>query len=549
MSLSPQFLDEIRARTSLSQLIGKSVPLKKAGREMRGCCPFHNEKSPSFFVNDEKGFYHCFGCSQHGDAIRWLIERQGMEFMDAVRELAQAAGMEMPAYSRADPARDQQRERGYEIMSRAAAWFGGNRAEAQHVKDYLKNRGIRGTDAAHFGIGFAPPGFDNLLKKFQDVDVDFLIKLGLARQSTRADGSPFDFFRDRLMIPIHDARGRVIGFGGRVLGDGEPKYLNSPDTPLFDKGRTLYNIHRASPAARKANRLIIVEGYMDVIALARGSIEEAVAPNGTALTEAQLQIAWRLVDEPILCFDGDSAGKKAAIRAAITALPHLLPGKSLRFVSPPAGQDPDDVVKQGDDAVDAMLAKPRPLVDILWESELNALPIDTPEQRAGLKKRLLDHVKAIRDRSVAEAYFGELGERFTARFVPGANPQTKRQASRPALPSRAVRPLNRILEAGMVEGMLRYPHVVAAEMEAIAGVRWESQAIARVVGLMLDAVIGGHIEDYAEAFAEKFAGAGVADLVREIRGAASVSFPFTTGAPSREKYDQLVAAIQRMPIK
>lgn len=417
MSLSPQFLDEIRARTSLSTLIMRSVPLKRAGREWKACCPFHDEKSGSFYVNDEKGFAHCFGCAKHVDAIGWLVEHDGMQFMDAVKELAQAAGLDMPAMDPRQAERDREFEAMREIMARAARWFTMEKPGSDQAMAYLEDRGITPILALDFDIGYAPRGrgVPRLLEHLSDVNIDMLVKLGLVKR--KDDGETYDTFRGRLMFPIHDTRGRVIGFGGRILGQGEPKYLNSPDTPLFDKGRTLFNYHRAAPAARKEGRLVIVEGYMDTVALCRAGVTEVVAPNGTALTEAQMMSAWRLADEPIVCMDGDKAGLAAMARAAIKALPLLEPGKSLRFVAPPAGKDPDDVLREGGlEAVQSMLASPRPLAGVLWAHERDAQPADTPEQVAGLKARLRAHVRTIKNSDVREAYGQDMAKRFRETF-------------------------------------------------------------------------------------------------------------------------------------
>ena len=360
MSLSPAFLDELRARTLLSAVISPSVKLIRAGREWKACCPFHKEKTPSFTINDEKGFYHCFGCGAHGDAIRFLTDARGLPFMDAVKELASKAGLDVPA---PDPQARERAERTStltDVMAACQKWFAEQLAgiDGAEAREYLKKRGIGPATVARFGIGLAPEGRNKLKTALSSLGEDKLVETGMLINPD--EGETYDRFRGRLMIPIRDARGRVIAFGGRILGQGEPKYLNSPDTPLFDKGRTLYNLDLASPATRSARRLIVVEGYMDVIALDRAGIAEAVAPNGTAVTEAQLERMWRLDPNPILCFDGDSAGQKAAIRAAMRALPLLGAERTLRFVELPAGQDPDDVVRNGGrDAVEALLSRAR----------------------------------------------------------------------------------------------------------------------------------------------------------------------------------------------
>jgi len=414
VTLSPQWLDELRARTTLSAVIAPSVKLIRAGREWKACCPFHNEKTPSFTVNDDKGFYHCFGCGAHGDAIRFLTDHRGMPFMDAVKELAGKAGMDVPA---PDPAAKERADRAAtltDVMAEVAKWYAEqlNGLAGTDAREYLKRRGIDAAFAQRFGIGLAPDSRTALKRALEKLGEDKLIETGMLIKPEEG-GDSYDRFRGRLMIPIRDARGRVIAFGGRILGEGEPKYLNSPDTPLFDKGRTLYNIDRAGPASRSARRLIVVEGYMDVIALDGAGIAEVVAPNGTAVTEAQLERMWRLDPSPILCFDGDSAGRKAAVRAALRALPHVRPDRTLRFVELPSGQDPDDLVRSGGrDAIEALLAKPEPLDARLWRHELEARPLTTPEARAGLRQRLIDHAATIADPALARLYRDEWLRRF-----------------------------------------------------------------------------------------------------------------------------------------
>jgi DNA primase len=438
VSLSPAFLDELRARTQLSSLIAPSVKLIKAGREYKACCPFHQEKTPSFTVNDEKGFYHCFGCGAHGDAIRFLTDARGMQFMDAVKELAAKAGMEVPA---ADPRSRDQAERASgltDVMAAVQKWFAEQLQglEGADARDYLAKRGIDAATIARFGLGLAPQGRSKLKQALSALGEDKLIDTGMLIKPEDG-GESYDRFRGRLMFPIRDQRGRVIAFGGRILGDGEPKYLNSPDTPLFDKGRTLYNLDRAGPASRTAKRLIVVEGYMDAIALDCAGISEVVAPNGTAVTEAQLERMWRLDPMPILCFDGDSAGRKAAVRAALRALPHIGPDLTLRFVELPAGQDPDDVVRSaaaavggdgaaqqnaGRAALEVLLEKPEPLDERLWRHERDAAPLTTPEARAGLRQRLIEHSQAIPDPALRGLYRDQWLNRFETEIAPKRAP-------------------------------------------------------------------------------------------------------------------------------
>jgi DNA primase len=432
VTLSPAWLDELRARTVLSAVIVPSVKLLRAGREWKACCPFHNEKTPSFTVNDEKGFYHCFGCGAHGDAIRFLTDQRGMPFMDAVKELAAKAGMDVPA---PDP---QARERAdrvsslTDVMAEVAKYYSEQLQgiAGADARDYLTRRGIEAETIQRFGLGLAPDSRNAVKRALEKLGEDRLIETGMLIQPEEGGKESYDRFRGRLMFPIRDARGRVIAFGGRILGEGEPKYLNSPDTPLFDKGRTLYNIDRASPASRTARRLIVVEGYMDVIGLDRAGISEVVAPNGTAVTEAQLERMWRLDPSPILCLDGDSAGRKAAIRAALRALPHIGPERTLRFVELPAGQDPDDVVRAGGrEAFEALLATPEPLDARLWRHEVEAAPLTTPEARAGLRQRLVDHARTIGDPSLRQLYRDQWLQRFETEIAP-RRPDNKHGSSR-----------------------------------------------------------------------------------------------------------------------
>ncbi len=509
MSLSPQFLDELRARTLLSSLIGRTTKLQKAGREFRACCPFHNEKSPSFYVNDEKAFYHCFGCGAHGDAIRWMTDQRGLPFMDAVKELVQAAGMEMPAMDRQSAEKAERAKGLHEACADAATWFteqlnGLAGAEARNI---LERRAIRADTAKAFGLGFAPDSRGKLKEALKEFGDPMLVEAGLLISVEGKE--PYDRFRGRLMIPIRDPRGRTIAFGGRIIGDGEPKYLNSPETPLFDKGRTLYNLDRAAPASRKTGRVIVVEGYMDVIALAQAGFGEAVAPLGTALTEAQLERLWRLSDVPILCFDGDSAGQKAAMRAAHRALPMLAPGRSLSFVTLPEGVDPDDLVRaKGPAAFEELLRTPQPLVDRLWSHELAAEPLDTPEQKAGLKQRLNELAQTIADDGVRIEYQAEFRRRFEdlyARvrepfrpFQPvKRKPGQKWKAPDPPVSEMAkgVRAtgIDRILAKAVLAGLIRHPAEIARHMEVLGSLKLADGALGR----LFEAVIDVAVEDQA----------------------------------------------------
>lgn len=460
---------------------------------MKGCCPFHNEKSPSFFVNDDKGFYHCFGCGAHGDVIRFMVEQDGLGFIDAVKALAQEAGMVVPEATPEARERTEAANSLHDVTAAAVTLFAAQLRDAPDTacREYVARRGLTADTVAAFGLGFAVDSRTRLrlgLASFGDAK---LVEAGLL-VTPEDGGAPYDRFRGRLMFPIRDPRGRTIGFGGRILGDGQPKYLNSPDTPLFDKGRTLYNLDRAGPVARKSQRLIVVEGYMDVIGLAQAGYADAVAPLGTALTEAQLGLMWRLVPEPLLCFDGDAAGQRASLRAALRALPLLEPGKSLRFATLPVGQDPDDLVRAGGAAAfDRVLAAAEPLIDRLWRSETDGADTSTPERRAAVLARFDAHAGAIAHADLQRFYRSELRDRFYALFRrPPPMPWVK-GAGRgpPARPSpgvlRAARPnLGMAMVEQVLVACLRRPALIDAGFERLAALRLAGSHAALLAALL-----------------------------------------------------------------
>ncbi|CAN0339113.1 unnamed protein product [Discosporangium mesarthrocarpum] len=407
MAFSPQFLDEIRARLTLSDVVSRRVKLTQRGREHTGLCPFHSEKTPSFTVSNDKAFYHCFGCGAHGDVIGYLMQAEGVSFPEAVERLAAEAGLEVPVSSPEEREQAQRRAGLLDVMEAACAYYEKTLRSpmGKTALAYLHGRGLTDETIARFRLGFAPPG--NSIKTAimsEAMPEALLAEGGLVRKPD--DGRPsYDFFRDRVLFPISDARGRIIAFGGRTMGDGEPKYLNSPDTPLFDKRRTLYGLAQARRAAHDNNRILVTEGYMDVIALAQHGIEEAVAPLGTALSESHLALLWKITGEPYLCFDGDKAGQRAAGRSAERALPLLAPERSLRFITLPAGEDPDSLVStQGAAAMEELIAKSTPLDAVVWGLETAGRQFDTPERIAGLEKRLEDRALSIADRKVQFQY-------------------------------------------------------------------------------------------------------------------------------------------------
>ena len=452
MSLPPGFLDELRNRVPISRVIGKKVvwDLRKSN-QARGDwwapCPFHQEKSASFHCDDQKGYYYCFGCHAKGDAIKFLREADGMEFIEAVKLLAAEAGLQMPeADSRAREKTDR-RTRLFEVTEAASRWFRlqlqtGAAAEA---RDYLVRRGLDQAALDRFEIGFAPDSRTALTQALRDkgFDESLIVEAGMSARPDNG-GAAYDRFRGRIIFPIRDGQGRCIGFGGRAMDpNARAKYLNSPETPLFDKGRNLYHLGPARAAVAKGQRLVVAEGYMDVIALACAGFEGAVAPLGTAITEEQLHLMWRVSPEPVIALDGDAAGQRAAQRLIDLALPMTGPGRALRFVILPAGQDPDDLIKAaGPGAMGALLDQARPLVDLLWARETEGQVFDSPERKTALEKRLQDAVAKIPDDLTRNHYAKELrskqwdlfgGTSRRGDWTPGKRKGSARP-SRPVLP-------------------------------------------------------------------------------------------------------------------
>ncbi len=435
MALPARFLDELKARVDLVDIVAAKVKLQRRGRDHVGLCPFHKEKTPSFTVSPDKGFFYCFGCQEKGSAIDFVMKTQGLEFLEAVERLAAQAGMEVPRATPEDQAREHRRQGLQEVMAAAQAFFqaqlkgqAGARARA-----YLDGRGIGAQAIESFGLGYAPSSRHAIEPALvaRGALPDQLVETGLLIAPDDG-GERFDRFRDRVMFPIHDRQGRVIAFGGRAMSsDVKAKYLNSPETPLFHKSRVLYNAHRARGAAHRLSTVIVAEGYMDVIALALAGFEHAVAPLGTALTEEHMAELWRMAPEPVLCFDGDRAGWNAAIRAAERSLPHLKPGRSLRFAVLPAGEDPDSLVQRhGPARMAEVLAEALPLHEVLWRNELESGPTDTPERRAGVDKRLKDLVFRINDESVRNHYLRHFRERSRQAFGAGGREQARESGRR-----------------------------------------------------------------------------------------------------------------------
>ncbi len=445
MKFPPEFLDEIRARLPVSEVAGTRVKLRKEGREWRGLSPFSAEKTPSFFVNDQKGFFHDFSSGKHGDAFAFVMETEGLTFPEAVERLAGMAGLPMPRLSSAEAVQDKKRASLVDVMAMAARLFEANLQQPVGAKarGYLADRGLGPPVQQRFGLGYASSERFALRDALaaRGVGVEAMIEAGLLVHG-EGIAVPYDRFRDRAMFPIHDRSGRVIAFGGRAMEAGaKAKYLNSPETALFHKGALLFNHHRARKAAHEAGAVIVVEGYIDAIATSEAGFPNVVAPLGTALTPDQCALLWAMASEPILCFDGDGAGRRAAFRAIETALPLIGAGKSMHFALLPEGQDPDDLVRlSGPAAMAGHLKDARPLADMLFMRETDEQRFDTPEQRAALERRLGEAVGKIADETLRRHYQADMKRRLSAFF----GDEARSAGSRRRWPPAGIRPAARV---------------------------------------------------------------------------------------------------------
>jgi DNA primase len=488
MSLPPGFLDELKSRASLSQVVGRKVTwdAKKSNQgkgDMWSPCPFHQEKTASFHVDDRKGFYYCFGCHEKGDLFSFVQQTENVSFMEAVEILAREAGMQMPARDPKAQEKADRRTQIVEVMEQAVQFFRLQlkTSAASAAREYLLGRGLDEAAQARWDIGFAPPGWQGLWDHLtgKGVSEDLILAGGLAKPSTQGK-RPYDTFRDRIIFPIRDARGRAIAFGGRAMDpDDKAKYLNSPETELFDKGRSLYNHGPAREASGKAP-LIVAEGYMDVIALSEAGFGATVAPLGTAVTEDQLQLIWRMHDEPIIALDGDKAGLRAAMRVIDLALPLLEAGKSLRFCLMPEGMDPDDLIRRdGRGAMQKQIEASVPLVQLLWRRETEGKSFDSPERKAALDQSLRNAVKLVRDPSLRRHYGDEINRlrrtlfdgrpppdgkrRYQprgTRFDPPANAMSETKAS--ALAAAGAPFEEQLKEAVILAVLVRHPDLVGS---------------------------------------------------------------------------------------
>ena len=468
-----QFIDDLLARADIVDIVDTRVPLKKAGKNYQACCPFHNEKSPSFTVSQDKQFYHCFGCGEHGNAISFLMEFDRLDFVDAIEELANHCGVEVvreenkasPAEHRRQQQVYQQKQDDYELLNQISRFYQQQLKVAADKKtaiDYLKGRGLSGEVVKRFGIGYISEAWDGMMKAYSRNGQanQQLVELGMAIQGDKS--RPYDRFRGRIMFPIRDKRGRVIGFGGRVLGDEKPKYLNSPETRIYHKGQELYGLYEAKQANKNLKRLVVVEGYMDVVALAQHGVDYAVASLGTATTTEQLQTMFRTVKEVICCYDGDRAGRDAAWRAMENALPLIRDGFSLKFVFVPDGEDPDSLIrKQGQQAFETFLDEAMPLSKFLFEQLMSQVDMSSFEGRAGLVESFQPLLEKLPDSVLKDAIindvannFGTGSEQFLSKF---SKTVTKASTIKKAKVSTKVTPVRLAIAL-----LLEHPHIVTS---------------------------------------------------------------------------------------
>ncbi|HEX3938468.1 MAG TPA: DNA primase [Xanthobacteraceae bacterium] len=512
MRFTPQFLDELRARLPVSEVVGRRVKLRKAGREFRGLSPFNQEKTPSFFVNDQKAMWFDFSSGKNGNIFDFLMLTEGVSFPEAVERLAAQAGVPLPVMTREAAAHEERRKTLHDVVELAAKFFEATLASRNGARGrgYLLDRGIHAATQLKFRLGYAGPEQYALKEHLggQKISVADMAEAGLVVTGDDI-AVPYDRFRDRVMFPIEDWRGRVIAFGGRALDkEVSAKYLNSPETPLFHKGATLYNIAAARKAAHQGARLIAVEGYVDVIAMVTAGFEGTVAPLGTALTAEQLALMWRMADEPVLCFDGDDAGRRAAYRAIDIALPLLKPGKSLKLAALPDGQDPDDLARSGGrDAIEDVLAAARPLAQVLWSRESEAGALDTPERRAAFEARIGEVTGGIADETVRRYYRQDFADKLRRMFAPTELAGGRRSFSKGAFDKAGFDRRDRGPAFGRSPAMKfgDEPYVAASPQLAASPVhRGHRAAIPRGEALILQAAISHpwllheHLEELAD---------------------------------------------------
>ena len=533
MAVPPEFIEDLRQRVPLSDVVGRRVKLIRKGRRHSGLCPFHAEKTPSFSVVDDDGFYHCFGCGVHGDAISFLREMDGLEFMEAVERLAEMAGLAVPRTVPQDPAASRQRKAALDILEETTLFFEAalRRDDGRDATRYLKQRGLDSAIVKTYRIGYSPRmGLRAALKDkgFSDED---MLAAGVIRKSDR-DGSLYDYFRDRVMFPIENRQGKVIAFGARALGDAQPKYLNSGEGPTFSKKAVLYGWVQAREGLRRNLPLVVAEGYMDVIAIHHSGAAAAVAPLGTALTPEQIALLWKLHDEPVLCFDGDAAGQRAQTRALERILPLLEPGRSARLAVLPEGKDPDDLIAaSGPEGFRKVIGTARSLVDSLWEQVQAEFDIRQPEARAQFWQAVRGHVRSIGNNQVRSAYGDEIESRIAAMR------NQIRGISSMVAPRRASRPQTGLINRhrAVVALLLAHPSLVSANFEALSMLDSGDQSLESLKKALIDAVIRDPDLD-AAAINYHLQGLNLGDVLAAVTGDdMKARLPFDPSRLSNDK--------------
>ena len=490
MAVPPEFIEDLRQRIPLSDIIGKRVKLVRKGRRHSGLCPFHSEKTPSFSVVDDQGFYHCFGCGAHGDAISFLRETDGLDFMEAVERLAGMAGLAVPRSAPEDPDKQRQRKAALDILEETTRFFQAalTRDDGAQAARYLQGRGLGEAALSTYRLGYAPRSGLRTALSARGFSDDDMLAAGVVRRSDR-DGALYDYFRDRVIFPIEDRQGRVIAFGARALGDAQPKYLNSGEGPTFSKKQVLYGWVQAREGMRRKLPLVVAEGYMDVIAIQQSGVATAVAPLGTALTEEQIGHLWKLNDDPILCFDGDAAGQRAQMRALERLLPLLEPGRSARLAMLPEGKDPDDVLRSdGSDGLLKVLAMARSLVDSLWTGLSAQHDLRQPEQRAEFWQQIRGMVRQIGHNQVRGAFADDIEARIAAmRTASRGDARNFGAMQRPRVRRPAAGAIHR--HRAICALIVTHPELVSEQFEQLLSIDSGDPALERLKKAAIDAVI------------------------------------------------------------
>lgn len=490
MAVPPEFIEDLRQRIPLSDIIGKRVKLVRKGRRHSGLCPFHSEKTPSFSVVDDQGFYHCFGCGAHGDAISFLRETDGLDFMEAVERLAGMAGLAVPRSAPEDPDKQRQRKVALDILEETTRFFQAalTRDDGAQAARYLQGRGLGEAALSTYRLGYAPRSGLRTALSARGFSDDDMLAAGVVRRSDR-DGALYDYFRDRVIFPIEDRQGRVIAFGARALGDAQPKYLNSGEGPTFSKKQVLYGWVQAREGMRRKLPLVVAEGYMDVIAIQQSGVATAVAPLGTALTEEQIGHLWKLNDDPIVCFDGDAAGQRAQMRALERLLPLLEPGRSARLAMLPEGKDPDDVLRSdGSDGLSKVLAMARSLVDSLWTGLSAQHDLRQPEQRAEFWQQIRGMVRQIGHNQVRGAFADDIEARIAAmRTASRGDARNFGAMQRPRVRRPAAGAIHR--HRAICALIVTHPELVSEQFEQLLSIDSGDPALERLKKAAIDAVI------------------------------------------------------------